>query len=127
MLTRLLADLVVLIHLLFILLVVFGGLLVLWRRRLAWLHLPAVIWGVGIELLGGVCPLTPLEVRLREGAAQEGYAGGFIEHYLIPAIYPDELTRSVQIALGLGALAVNLIVYAWLWRRSQGRNRRRKG
>jgi hypothetical protein len=117
MLARLLADGIVLIHLIFILLVVFGGLLVMWRRRLIWLHLPAVIWGVGVELFGGVCPLTPLEVRLREGAAQKGYEGGFIEHYLLPVIYPDELTRSLQIGLGLGVLAVNLAIYAWILRR----------
>jgi hypothetical protein len=117
MFSRLLADLIVLIHLLFVLLVVFGGLLVLWRRYLIWLHLPAVIWGVGIELFGGVCPLTPLEVRLREGAAQQGYEGGFIEHYLIPIIYPLEMTRSVQIGLGLAVLAVNLAIYAWIGHR----------
>jgi len=119
MFTRLLADLVVLVHALFIVLVVFGGLLVLRHRRLAWLHLPAVVWGVWIEVTGGVCPLTPLEIGLRERAAQQGYSGGFIEHYLIPAIYPGELTRALQTALGFGVLAVNLVLYAWLWRRNR--------
>jgi hypothetical protein len=117
MLYRLLADLVVLIHFLFILLVLFGGLLVLRNRRLVWLHLPALAWGAGIELAGGICPLTPLELWLRHMGAEEGYAGGFIENYLIPVIYPQELTRAVQIGLGLTALALNLAIYLWLWRR----------
>jgi Protein of Unknown function (DUF2784) len=119
MVYRLLADLIVAVHLGFVLLVVFGGLLVAWRRRLAWLHLPALCWGVGIELAGGVCPLTPLELRLRAAAAQQGYAGGFLEHYLVPAIYPAGLTRQLQILLGLGALVLNLAIYLWLWRRGQ--------
>lgn len=114
---RLLADAVLVIHLLFILLVLFGALLTLWKRRLAWLHLPLLAWGVGIELLGGICPLTPLEQRLRQAAAQEGYAGGFLEHYLLPLVYPEQLTRSGQIGLGLAALALNLALYLWLWRR----------
>ncbi len=117
MLYRILADIIVIIHLLFVLVVVFGGLLVLWRRWLAWLHLPAVFWGVGIELYGGICPLTPLEMKLRQAAGQQGYRGGFIEHYLIPLIYPEALTRNLQLLLGLGALALNLVIYVWLWRR----------
>jgi len=119
MLYRLLADLTVFVHLLFILLVVFGGLLTWWRRPLLWLHLPALVWGVTIELVGGVCPLTPLELYWRKLAAQQGYAGGFIEHYLIPAIYPSELTRSLQIGLGLFALGLNVAVYVWLWQRNK--------
>jgi len=119
---RLLADAVVLVHLLFILLVLFGGLLTIWNRWLACLHLPVLAWGVGIELAGGICPLTPLEQELRQAAAQEGYTGGFIEHYLIPVLYPEELTRGVQLGLALAALALNLAIYLWLWRRSR-RNR----
>ncbi len=117
MVYRLLADLIVAVHLGFVLLVVFGGLLAAWKRRFLWLHLPALAWGAGIELAGGICPLTPLELRLRAAAAQRGYAGGFVEHYLVPAIYPAELTRSVQILLGLAVLALNLAVYAWLWQK----------
>jgi hypothetical protein len=117
MLYRILADLIVIIHLLFILLVLFGGLLVLWRRWLVWLHLPALLWGIGIEFYGGICPLTPLEWRLRQAAGQQGYRGDFIEHYLIPLIYPEDLTRNLQLLAGLGALALNLAIYLWLWRR----------
>jgi len=114
---RLLADAVVLVHLLFILLVLFGGLLTIWNRWLACLHLPVLAWGVGIELAGGICPLTPLEWRLRQAAGQQGYRGDFIEHYLVPLIYPEALTRNLQLLAGLGALLLNLAIYLWLWRR----------
>lgn len=114
---RILADLIVIIHLLFILLVLCGGLLVLWRRWLVWLHLPAVLWGIGIELYGGICPLTPLEWRLRQAAGQQGYRGDFIEHYLVPLIYQEALTRNLQLLAGLGALLLNLAIYLWIWRR----------
>jgi len=108
-----LADLVVLLHLAFILFVVFGGLLVLRRRRLMWLHLPVVVWGAAIEFVGWVCPLTPLENRLRAAAGEAGYSGGCIEHYLIPLIYPEGLTRELQWLLGALVLLVNALVY---WR-----------
>jgi Protein of Unknown function (DUF2784) len=120
MVYRLLADLIVAVHLCFVLLVVLGGLLVAWRRKLAWLHLPALCWGVGIELAGGVCPLTPLELRLRAAADQQGYAGGFVAHYLLPALYPAGMTRTIQVLLGLGVLAFNLAIYVWLWKRPKG-------
>ena len=120
MVYRLLADLIVAVHLGFVLLVVLGGLLVAWRRKLAWLHLPALCWGVGIELAGGVCPLTPLELRLRTAADQQGYAGGFVAHYLLPALYPAGMTRTIQVLLGLGVLAFNLAIYVWLWKRPKG-------
>jgi len=116
---RLLADLIVALHLGFVLLVVLGGLLVAWKRRLLWLHLPALAWGAGIELAGGICPLTPLELRLRAAAARQGYRGGFVEHYLVPAIYPAGLTRSLQILLGLAVLVLNLAVDALLWRKGR--------
>lgn len=111
MLARVAADLVVLLHFGFIMFVLAGGLLVLRHPRLAWLHLPAVAWGAGIELSGGICPLTPLENALRRAAGEAGYAGGFIEHYLLPLIYPAGLTREVQIALGLFVLLANVLVY----------------
>ena len=108
----LLADSVLLLHALFIGFVVIGGLAVLRWPRLAWLHLPAVAWGVWIEWSGRVCPLTPLEQRLRIAAGDAGYRGGFIEHYLTAAIYPDGLTRDIQIVLGAAVLLLNVGVYA---------------
>ncbi len=107
-----LADLVVVLHFLFVLFVVLGGLLVLRWPRVAWLHLPAAIWGAAIELTGGICPLTPLENSLRRQAGGTGYSGGFIEHYILPVLYPSDLTRSIQIVLGLLVLALNLAIYA---------------
>ena len=98
---RLLADALLVLHLGFVLFVVLGGLLVLRRPRLAWLHLPAVVWGAAIEFTGGICPLTPLENRWRVQAGGSGYQGGFIEHYVTAALYPDGLTRGVQLARGV--------------------------
>ncbi|HLT28373.1 MAG TPA: DUF2784 domain-containing protein [Zeimonas sp.] len=109
---RLAADLVVLVHLGFILFVVGGGLLVLRWPRIAWLHLPAAAWGAGIVLFGGTCPLTPLENALRRVAGESGYESGFIDHYLIPLIYPVGLTRGIQVALGVLVVVANLIVYS---------------
>jgi len=120
---RLLSDLVVVLHLLFILFVAAGGLLVLQRPRLALLHLPAVVWGGFIEFTGGICPLTPLENHFSRLAGRKGYAGGFIEHYLLPIIYPEELTREIQVGLGLLVVAVNAGVYLLLIRRALRRTR----
>ncbi|MBL8986733.1 MAG: DUF2784 domain-containing protein [Gemmatimonadetes bacterium] len=116
-----LADLTLLVHLGFIGFVAAGGLLVLRWRRLAWLHLPAAIWGVAIEVGGWICPLTPLENHWRRKAGQAGYEGGFIEHYLTAAIYPEGLTRTAQWLIALGVLAINLAVYAVVWRRRAAR------
>lgn len=113
-----LAKLVLLAHLLFVVFVVLGGLLVLRWPRMAWLHLPAAVWGSWVELSGRVCPLTPLENRFLLLAGEQGYSGGFLERYLMPLIYPGDLTRGHQVVLGLMALAINLVVYGWvLWRR----------
>ncbi len=116
---RILADLVVGVHALFVAFVVFGGLLAL---RWPWVpaaHLPAAVWGTLIEFRGWVCPLTPLENSLRASAGQAGYEGGFIEHYVVPALYPMGITRGVQLVLGSLVIAVNLVVYGLvLWRRS---------
>lgn len=110
----LLADLVLVVHFLFVLFVVLGGLLV-WRwRRLAGLHLPALAWGLYIQFSGAICPLTPLEIRLRRLAGAEAWEGGFIAHYLVPLIYPPGLTPEMQWWLGLGLLALNGGVYALL-------------
>ncbi len=114
---RLLADLVVVVHLLFIVFVVAGGLLVLRYYWIAFAHLPAALWGAFIEFSGRLCPLTPLEQRLRHEAGLAGYEGGFIEHYLIPVIYPAELDRTVQIVLGLVVGGINVAIYGRLWRR----------
>ncbi|XKD48605.1 hypothetical protein PA7077_02913 [Pseudomonas aeruginosa] len=103
------------LHLGFILFVLFGGLLPLRWPRLAWLHLPAVAWGCAVEFLGLPCPLTPLENRLRRAAGDAGYSGGFVEHYLLPLIYPAGLTPAVQWILGAIVLLVNLIAYLYLW------------
>lgn len=117
-----LADLVLLVHALFVLFVVFGGVAVLRRRRLAWLHLPAAVWGAAIELWGWVCPLTYLENRFRRLGGESGYSGSFIEHYLMPLLYPLGLTRQSQIIIGLAVLLINLAIYVHLWR-SRGREK----
>jgi hypothetical protein len=117
-----LADAVLLAHAAFVAFVVLGGFLVLRWPRLARVHLPVVAWGAGIEFAGGICPLTPLENQLRALAHEQGYAGGFVEHYVFGLLYPEGLTREVQIVLGLGVVALNGAVYAWLWyRRRQAR------
>jgi hypothetical protein len=114
-----LASIVLAVHGAFVLFVVAGGALVLRWPRVAWAHLPAAAWGAGIELAGGICPLTPLENRLRELAGQAGYDGGFVEHYLLAWLYPDGLTREIQLALGLAVVIVNVAVYATVWVRSR--------
>jgi hypothetical protein len=116
---RLLANLVLLGHAAFVAFVVLGGIAVLRWPRIAWIHLPIVAWGAGIEFMGGLCPLTPLENHWRRLAGEQGYDGGFVEHYLLAALYPDGLTRGVQVALGLVVIAVNVAIYARLWRRKK--------
>jgi len=114
---RLLANAVVAFHGLFILFVVLGGFLA-WRWRwVAAAHIPCALWGILIEYRGGICPLTPLENSLRARAGQQGYAGGFVEHYVLPVIYPKGLTAGVQVALGTLVLTVNLFAYSLLIRR----------
>lgn len=113
----LLANVLLLLHLLFILFVLAGGLLVTRKPGLVWLHLPAVLWGALIEFAGWICPLTPLENRFRQLSGESGYSGGFVEHYLLPLIYPESLTTGMQCFLGTMVLAINLPIYFWLWRR----------
>lgn len=125
MLYRIAADALVFFHLLFILFVLFGGLLVVYRPWLALLHLPAAAWGVSVEFFGLYCPLTPLENELRQAAGQHGYEGGFIDHYLLPLIYPAGLTPQIQLWLGLVVLSINLAVYSLLLWRSPRQSLRR--
>jgi len=106
-----LADLIVALHFGFILFVSLGGLLVLKWPKLMWLHLPAAIWGASIEFAGWICPLTYLENRLRSASGGQ-YASDFIEHYLMPIIYPAGLTREIQIGLGIAVIVLNLLIYA---------------
>jgi hypothetical protein len=117
----LLADLVVTVHLVFVLFVAIGGLLVLRWPRVAWLHLPAAAWGVFIEFVGWICPLTPLEHALRARAGESAYTGAFVDRYLVPLLYPDWLTRPSQVALGLAALAANVVIYSFVIWRAPGR------
>lgn len=117
MLYRCLADAVLLLHLGFILFVLFGALLVARRRRLLPWHLAAAAWGVGIELSGAVCPLTWIENRLRLNAGDAGYGGGFVEHYLVALIYPAGLERPTQYLLAAALLALNAALYLRILRR----------
>lgn len=114
---RILADTVLLLHLGFILFVVFGALAVMRRRALMPAHLLAVVWGFAIEATGAICPLTYVEVALRQLAGEQGYSGGFIEHYVLGLVYPDGLGRNTQYLLAAAVLAINAGLYAWLWRR----------
>lgn len=114
---RVLADAVLVLHLTFIAFAVLGGLLVLRWPRVAWAHLPVVIWGVTVTSIGSVCPLTPLEKHLRVLAGDVPYRGGFISHYLTSVIYPAGLTRGHQVVLALLLIAINVAIYVRLFRK----------
>ncbi len=118
MAASLVADAVLLLHAAFIVFVVAGGLLALRWPPATVVHLPCAVWGAAIEFTGGVCPLTPLEQRLRTAAGETGYSGGFIEHYLLPLIYPAGLTPTIQVVLGTGVIVINLAVYGIALRRA---------
>ncbi len=117
MIYRILADAVLVGHLAFILFVVLGGLAVRWRRWAALVHLPCAAYGAAIEHWGWICPLTPLENRLRVLAGGTGYAGGFVEHHLVPIIYPEPLPPSAGNALAVALVVANGLIYAWALRR----------
>jgi hypothetical protein len=111
-----LADTLVLIHLLFVVFVMTGGFLLRRWPKLIWPHLPAVLWGAYIEFSGRICPLTPLENQLRASAGETGYRGSFVEHYLLPVLYPDHLTAPIQWMLGVSVVIVNLVAYGLAYR-----------
>lgn len=126
MIHRLLADATVALHLLFIAFVAAGGLLVLRRPRVAWVHLPCATYGALVELLGWICPLTPLENRLRRLGGEAGYPGGFVERYLLPVVYPQPFPRWLSLGLGAAVIGVNAAVYTLVLARARrGRGRPR--
>jgi hypothetical protein len=120
MMYLLLADLVLIVHLAFVVFVLCGGLLVLKWPWIAWLHLPAAAWGAVVEFTGWICPLTPLENWLRVQSGEAGYEDDFTTRYLLPILYPGDLTRDIQLLLGTVLVVLNAAVYWWLWRRIQG-------
>ena len=119
-----LADLALVVHLAFVVFVLCGGLLALKWRWIAWLHLPAAVWGAVVEFTGWICPLTPLENWLREQDGETPYRSDFIAHYLLPVLYPGDLTRGLQVLLGTVVVVLNVAVYWWLWRGTEGRGKR---
>ena len=114
---HLLADAALVIHFAFILFVILGGILIIWWPKVIWLHIPAAVWGALIEIAGWICPLTHLENWLRVKGGQTGYAGGFIEKYILPVIYPAGLTRKIQITLGILVIFINLFIYWKIFRK----------
>lgn len=125
MIYRLAADALLVLHLGFVVFALFGGLLVAWKPGLIYLHLPAACWAVLVELLGASCPLTGWEQQLRARVDDGGYSEGFIEHYLLPLLYPSWLTLPVQYVLAAVVVLCNLLAYAWVWSRRRNRPRRR--
>jgi len=123
MIASLLADFVVLLHVAFVVFALAGALLVVRWPRLVWLHVPAVAWAGLVELAGWPCPLTPLEISFREAGGTTGYDASFVDRYLVPVLYPADLTREVQMALGVFVLALNVGLYAWVFRGVAARRR----
>ena len=119
MVYSLLADLVVILHAAFVLFVILGGIPVFWVPRFAWCHIPAACWAAALEFGGWICPLTPLENRLRHMAGESGYGTGFIEHYIVPILYPAVLTRKLQIILGIIVIVINVGIYGAAWYRTR--------
>lgn len=116
------AELIVVFHFAFVVFVVLGGLVALMWPRIIWIHVPAVIWGALVEFTGWICPLTPLENRLREAAGATAYEGDFIGRYILPMLYPDGLTRNDQLMLGLSALGINIAIYSIVFARRRRRH-----
>ncbi len=122
MVFRFLADAVVIFHLAFVAFALFGGLLVIKWKRLAWIHIPSAAWAVIMEFTGMICPLTPLENYFRNKGGLSGYDTGFVEHYIMPILYPESLDSSLQIVLGILVIVVNAGIYAWVFRQSKQKN-----
>lgn len=114
MLSRLFADIILFFHFAFVVFAIFGGLIVLYKRRVAWVHVPVVLWSSAINLAGRVCPLTPLENFFRSAAGQAGYKGGFMEHYIMPLIYPGGMPRELEIVAGVSILIWNGFMYLYI-------------
>lgn len=112
-----LAEVVVFLHFCFVLFVLFGGALALRWPKAVWIHLPAAAWGALISFAGWICPLTPLEKWLRRQGGAAGYEGGFVEHYILPVLYPRALTHEIQIALGFIVILLNVVIYRQVYRR----------
>ena len=121
MLLRIAADLIVLVHFAFVIFVVAGGLLALKWPKVAYLHIPAAVWGAWIGFANWICPLTPLENQLRRLTGEAGYAGGFIEHYITRILYPAGLTAGMRVMLGVAVVAANLLVYGVYFARRRSR------
>jgi len=117
MLYPLIADGLVVLHLVFVCFVVLGGVLVVWKPWIAWMHIPAALWGAFVEASGWICPLTPLENHFRRLNGQAGYGGGFIEHYVLSLLYPAGLTRTDQLILSALVIGINVGLYVSLLRR----------
>lgn len=113
---QLAATAIAVLHLAFILFVIFGGLLVLRWPRLLWLHLPAAVWGVLIEWMSWYCPLTRWENHFLRQAGRAGYDGGFVAHYIMPVLYPAGMTRGLEIAIGAFVLVLNAVIYMRVFR-----------
>ena len=123
--TGILVDAIVLLHLAFIIFVAIGGFFALRWPKVAWVHLPTVLWGAMLEFCGWICPLTPLENTLRTVKGGSGYEGGFIDRYVMPMVYPNGLTRGMQVALGVAVITINFVAYGVVFRRWSGSSRPR--
>ncbi len=109
------ADIILIIHFLFIIFVIFGAFLFFVAKKIVFIHIPAIIWGSYIELTHSICPLTYLENWLLQKANLTTYSEGFIQYYLVPIVYPTNLTKDIQIYLGIGLIVINIVIYAFIF------------